>query len=94
MQKRTALCLLFTGLQVLDTVSTCKFVAEFGLEAEVNPVMRVLIYATGMAGFVLAKAAVTAYFLYIQTKARLWVLWFANLIMLPVALLAALVAWS
>lgn len=94
MNKRTLLCLLFAGLQVVDTVSTCQFVSVYGLEAEANPVMRVVIYSTGIAGFVLIKLLVTTYFLYIQSKARLWVLWLVNAIMLPVSALSALVAWS
>ena len=63
------LLMVFSGLWVADSLLTLKFVGEHGLPMEDNPLMRLLLEAHGMHGFMLVKMLVLALWLGIGEKA-------------------------
>jgi hypothetical protein len=67
--KKAFLSALFSGLWAADALLTLKFVGEQGLQAEANPLMRLLLEAQGMYGFLLVKALVLAFWLAVGKKA-------------------------
>ncbi len=51
---------------VLDVLFTCSFVAEYGIEVEINPLMRWMISNTGV-WWIVFKILFGAYFFYLVT---------------------------
>lgn len=84
----------FFACWIIDTAATVSFVQQFGVEAELNPMLRSLIITYGLAGFVLVKSIIPVFWIPLYRHAHVTVNAGLAAIMLPIAYMGMQMAWG
>jgi len=88
---RLILLLIFLWLWMLDTAFTLVFVTKHGLMAEANPIMRELLNM-GYGYFVVVKAALATLIAMIHEHIPTWAYVAINIVLIPVTIMAGIMA--
>lgn len=91
---KTACAAAFSVLWMADTVCTSVFVAKYGVEMEANPVMRWLIATHGILSFIGVKLFLLAFILALKQHVKTWVYAALAVLLLPVSIAGAIVAFT